>query len=385
MDITKPLALLGNLSPQGFMKRHWQKKPLLIRQAISAFKPLLSRGELFALAGRDGVESRLVMRQASRAANKSAWQLKTGPLARRSLPSLKTPDWTLLVQGVDLQIPAMRELMDQFRFVPDARLDDVMVSFATPGGGVGPHFDSYDVFLLQALGTRRWRISRQKDLALQVGAPLKILKNFVPEQSFDLAPGDMLYLPPGYAHDGTAINECMTYSIGFRAPGRGEVARELLQRVADDAQDDIGNALYRDAAQGAVQAAAEIPAGLMAFARKALLDVANNQQTLARALGELLTEPKPSVWFDANDASGDDECWSSISQGLVLDRRSKMMFDARHIFINGESFAASGRDATLMRQLANDRWLNGAACAKVSVGAKSLLLDWMQAGWIHGT
>jgi 50S ribosomal protein L16 3-hydroxylase len=385
MDITKPLALLGNLSPQGFMKRHWQKKPLLIRQAISAFKPLLSRSELFALAARDGVESRLVMRQASRAANKSAWQLKTGPLARRALPSLKTPNWTLLVQGVDLHIQAMRKLMDQFRFVPDARLDDVMVSFATPGGGVGPHFDSYDVFLLQAHGTRRWRISRQKDLALQAGAPLKILKNFVPEQSFDLAPGDMLYLPPGYAHDGTAINECMTYSIGFRAPGQGEFARELLQRIADDAEDDIGNALYQDATQGAVQAAAEIPAGLMAFARKAMLDVASNQQALARALGELLTEPKPSVWFDACDASGEKEFLSSISQGLVLDQRSKMMFDARHIFINGESFAASGRDATLMRQLANERRLNGAACAKVSKGAKSLLQDWLQAGWIHGT
>lgn len=385
MDTAKPLTLLGNLSPQVFMKRHWQKKPLLIRQAIPGFTPLLSRAKLFALAKQDGVESRLMIREASRASKKSAWTLKSGPLARRALPSLKTPNWTLLVQGVDLHIPAMRELMDQFRFVPDARLDDVMVSFATPGGGVGPHFDSYDVFLLQAHGTRRWRISRQKDLALQAGAPLKILKHFAPEQSFDLAPGDMLYLPPGYAHDGTAIDECMTYSIGFRAPGRGEIAREVLQRIADDAQDDIGNALYRDGAHGAAQAAAEIPAGLMAFARNAVLDIANNRQTLARALGELLTEPKSNVWFDASGAFAEDECLPAISRGLALDRRSKMMFDARHIFINGESFSASGRDATLMRQLANDRRLNGAACAKVSKGAKSLLQDWMQAGWIHGS
>lgn len=385
MDTTKPLALLGNLSPQAFMKRHWQKKPLLIRQAIPAFTPLLNRSKLFALAGQDGVESRLLIRDAARVAQKSAWTLKTGPLSRRALPSLKAHNWTLLVQGVDLHVPALRELMDQFRFLPDARLDDVMVSFATPGGGVGPHIDSYDVFLLQAHGTRRWRISRQKNLTLQAGAPLKLLRKFEPEQSFDLGPGDMLYLPPGYAHDGTALQECMTYSIGFRAPGRGEMARELLQRIADDVQDDMGNALYRDAAQEATPAPAEIPAALSGFAREAVLEIANHPQTLARALGELLTEPKSNVWFDAAGAQAEGERHRRINGGLVLDRRSKMMFDTRHIFINGESFAASGRDATLMRQLANDRLLPGAACAKVSNGAKSLLKDWIQAGWIHGT
>ena len=138
MDITQPLALLDDLSPQAFMKRHWQKKPLLIRQAIPGFKPLIERGALFDMAGREEVESRLIAQTASL----PGWRLKSGPFQRRSLPPLKQPNWTLLVQGVDLHHDGVRSLMDQFRFVPDARLDDLMISYASDGGGVGPHFDS---------------------------------------------------------------------------------------------------------------------------------------------------------------------------------------------------------------------------------------------------
>ena len=172
MNITQPLALLGNISPQTFMKRYWQKKPLLIRQAIPNFKPLLGRAALFDLACGDDAQCRLITQNP---AAKVEWQLKPGPFTRRALPALKQPGWTLLVQGVDLHHDAVRALMDQFRFIPDARLDDVMISFATEGGGVGPHFDSYDVFLLQAQGRRQWQISAQKDLTLQVDVPLKIL------------------------------------------------------------------------------------------------------------------------------------------------------------------------------------------------------------------
>ena len=393
MDTTKPLALLGNLSAQTFMKRHWQKKPLLIRQAIPGFAPLLARSALFELAGQEGVESRLVTQQVPRhtrrdavkraksaGAKSAAWSLQSGPFSKRALPSLKTPAWTLLVQGVDLHVQALRGLMDQFRFVPDARLDDVMISFATEGGGVGPHFDSYDVFLLQAHGRRRWHIGRQKDLSLQAGAPLKILQHFEPEQCFDLEPGDMLYLPPKWAHDGVALDECMTYSIGFRAPGKAELAQELLQRLADDALEELGAALYKDGGQGAATAPGEIPPGLLSFAQQAAQEAVKNPQTLARALGEMLTEPKPNVWFDGAESQGGQ----NLKRGVALDRRSKMVFDAQHIFINGESFAASGHDAQLMRQLANERTLPGTACAQASAGAKSLLQDWMQAGWLHG-
>jgi 50S ribosomal protein L16 3-hydroxylase len=402
MDTSKPLALLGGLSPQTFMKRHWQKKPLLIRQAVPqfntpGFKLPVDAKALFALAASDDVESRLVMggEAVSKTATKSsqkkrnqpqnaaanAWQLKSGPFARRALPSLTKPNWSLLVQGVDLHVNAIRDLMDQFRFVPDARLDDVMISYASAGGGVGPHFDSYDVFLLQAHGRRQWQISQQKDLTLQADMPLKILANFEPEQTFVLEPGDMLYLPPRYAHDGIALDECMTYSIGFRAPNRGELARELLQRLADDAQDEVGAALYRDATQKAVSASAEIPGELFEFAQSAMRRAVQDPVVLQRSLGEYLTEPKSNVWFDS-DAAASQESLPGI-KGIKLDRRSKMMYDAQHIFINGESFLARGRDALVMQQLADDRALSAATLRKTSEGAKSLLQDWIEAGWIH--
>lgn len=380
VTIVEPLQLLGGLSPQLFMKRHWQKKPLLVRQAIVNFSPLLDRAELFELASCEDVQSRMVIQDS---AGPQGWHLKHGPFGRRALPPLKRPGWTLLLQGIDLHHDAVHDLMNRFRFVPDGRLDDLMISYATDGGGVGPHFDSYDVFLLQAQGRRRWRIGRQKDLALQPDVPLKILANFVPEQEFILEPGDMLYLPPRYAHDGVAVGECMTYSIGFRSPNRGELARELLQRLAEDAEDAVGVSLYRDPQQAAVAHPGEIPEQLMAFARDALQAALQDPDALGRALGEYLTEPKANVWFESNDSL------ATLPQGNVsghvrLDRRTKMMFDARHIFMNGESYRASGRDATLMRRLSDQRYLSQSDLARCSTDARVLLQTWCEAGWLHG-
>ena len=373
MDIQQALPLLGGMTPQQFMRRHWQRKPLLIRQAIPGFVPPLDRAALFDLAAQEGVESRLVIG----ASLEQGWKLRHGPFARRALPALKRDDWTLLVQGVDLHVQAVHALLNQFRFVPDARLDDVMVSYATPGGGVGPHFDSYDVFLLQAHGHRRWRIGRQKDLSLQPDVPLKILQHFTPEHSYDLAPGDMLYLPPGYAHDGVALDECMTYSIGFRAPGSGELAAEMLQRLGQDAGDLMPSQTYRDAGQGAVSAPGAIPEALTEFTRAALEQALRDPMVLARNLGEHLTEPKPLVWF--SEVAG-----AAVTGAVQLDRRTRMMYDHQHVFINGESYLAGGRDARLMHQLADVRRLDARACAGASADAKALLLTWMKAGWIHG-
>lgn len=337
MDVNQPLALLAGLTPAQFMRRHWQKKPLLVRQAMPGFKPLLSRRELFDLAAQKQVESRLVVQQPT------GWRMKQGPFGPRSLPALSRPQWTLLLQGVDLHDRRAHELLQHFRFVPDARLDDLMISFATPGGGVGPHFDSYDVFLLQASGRRRWKIGRQKDLTLQEGVPLKILQNFEPEQEFVLEAGDMLYLPPRYAHDGLAepsqdedgkAQDCMTYSIGFRAPRRAELASELLQRLADFAGDDedggaLSQGLYRDPSQVATPTPAAVPEGLLAFAQKAVHDALQDPLALACALGEGLTEPKASVWFDEPSGRWDPHC----AEGLCLDPRTRMMYDAQHVFI----------------------------------------------------
>lgn len=375
MDVKKPLPLLGGLSPEVFMKRHWHKKPLLVRQALPGFAPLLARSELFELAGREEVESRLVMLQHAR--GKEAWSLQRGPFARRALPALKTPEWTLLVQGVDLHSDAIHELMNRFRFIPDARLDDLMISYASEGGGVGPHFDNYDVFLLQAHGQRRWRIGRQQDLSLKPNMPVKILANFQPEQEFVLEPGDMLYLPPHYAHDGVAVgNDCMTYSIGFRSPKAGELAQDLLQRLAEDASEAGGEAFYRDPRQPAVPTPAAMPADMTRFARQALQQVLKDPLALARALGETLSEPKAHVWFESGALPRGR--W-----GVTLDRRTRMLYDDHHVFINGESYRAAGRDALLMQGLADQRGLSAAEVARASKAARELLQSWCEDGWAH--
>jgi 50S ribosomal protein L16 3-hydroxylase len=374
MNIEEPLQLLGGLTPKLFMQRHWHKKPMVIRQAIPGFRPPLDRTALFNLAAHEDVQSRLVVQ--ARAEGAQNWCFRHGPFTRRALPPLKQAGWTLLVQGVDLLDDRAHALLSQFRFVPDARMDDLMISYATDGGGVGPHFDSYDVFLLQALGQRSWRIGRQKDLSLQPDMPLKILANFEPEMEFVLDPGDMLYLPPRYAHDGIAMGECMTYSIGFRSPNRAELAGELLQRLAEDAQDTVGSALYRDPKQAAVQACGEIPDSLVEFAGQALADAMRDPLAIRRVMGEYFTEPKGHVSFEGCQPE-------PLAGALTLDRRTRMMYDMHHIFVNGESFLAAGRDAQLMRRLADQRQLGAADLKRLSGPARLLVREWCAAGWMY--
>jgi len=372
MNLNLALPLLGGLSPQQFMRRHWQKKPLLVRQALPGVTAPLPRPELFALAASDAVESRLVVHGAR------GWTLRHGPLPRRALPPLSQAGWTLLVQGLDLQLQSAHELLARFRFVPDARLDDLMLSYASDGGGVGPHLDSYDVFLIQVQGKRRWRIGRAGDRTLVDGLPLKILRHFQPEQEWLLEPGDMLYLPPLWAHDGVAVGECMTASVGFRAPGPAELARELLSRLAQDLEPAGRERLYGDAGQDATSAPGAIPPALQAFATQALQAALRDPQVLDRCLGEWLTEPKARVWFDALLRH------TTLTGGLVLDRRTRMMYDKRHVFINGESFRAGGRDARLLRQLSDRRSLTAADVAGLSADARATLDDWADAGWLQG-
>jgi 50S ribosomal protein L16 3-hydroxylase len=221
MDI---LTTLGDLSVADFMRRHWQRRPRLIRNAIAGLQLPIEPSALRALASRDDVESRLIESTDGR------WSLRHGPFHR--LPP-KRRRWTLLVQGVDLHDEGMHRLLQRFRFVPDARLDDVMASYATDGGGVGPHVDSYDVFLLQAWGRRRWQVAPPGDATLRPDLPVRLLADFTPTEEWLLEPGDMLYLPPGWKHDGVAVGECMTFSIGFRAPSRLEFLSALLSDAAD--------------------------------------------------------------------------------------------------------------------------------------------------------
>ena len=362
-------CVLGGISPQEFMRVYWQKKPLLIRQAIPGMQALLSRKELFELASEQDVESRLV----SGDGDAQPWQMRNGPFKPRALPPVSRPNWTLLVQGVDLHVDAFADLRDRFRFIPDARLDDVMVSYASDGGGVGPHFDSYDVFLLQAHGHRRWRISAQKNLQLRDDVPLKILSQFKPGKTMLLAPGDMLYLPPHYAHEGVAQGECMTYSIGFRTPERREMAAELLSRITEQAHTGAPQR-YRDPAQAATAKPAQIPNELQQFALQSVQSLLQQPRELNCALGELLTEPKPQVWFAAQD------CPRRL-HAVHLDKKTKMLYDGDFIFINGESWRCRGDDARRLRQLADERQLND--LSGISSELDALIRDWVQAGWLH--
>jgi 50S ribosomal protein L16 3-hydroxylase len=399
MDLDQPCTLLGGLSPQRFMRTHWQRKPLLVRQALPGVTAPLSRADLFELAGREDVESRLVVRRrealaqvGGKAGAKASgtgpgedWTLRRGPQPRRALPPLKQPDWTLLVQGLDLHVPAARALLERFRFVPDARLDDLMISYATDGGGVGPHLDAYDVFLIQVHGRRRWRISRVADEAFVERLPLRILQDFEPEQEWLLEPGDMLYLPPRWAHDGVAEGECMTCSVGFRAPARQTLAADLLARLADaaaeeaDASDDFSPGAvravrFRDAGQPATAQPARVPDALLDFARDAIERALRDPNALARAVGESLSEPKPEVVFESGASP-------RAGQGLRLADRTRMLYDERHVYINGESFRAGGRDAALMRQLADQRCLTASQWNRLSAGARELVAGWAEAGW----
>jgi len=231
-------TLLGGLTAREFLARHWQRRPLLVRGAWPGFCDPASVSDLYRLAARDDCESRLVIRDGRR------WTLAHGPFRAAQLRQMPARRWTLLVQGLNHFLPAADRLLRAFRFVPYARLDDVMASYAADGGGVGPHRDSYDVFLLQGRGRRRWRISAQRGLALDPRAPLRILRGFRADEEWILEPGDMLYLPPGVAHEGTALGPCMTYSIGFRSPSAHELGREFLAFLEDRL--DLGEDRYAD-------------------------------------------------------------------------------------------------------------------------------------------
>jgi 50S ribosomal protein L16 3-hydroxylase len=374
IGMKNPLTLLGDISPATFLRDYWHKKPLLIRQAIPGFQPLLSRQELFDLATRDDVESRLIQQ------NDSDWRMDHGPINR--VPALRQKEWTLLVQGVNLHDDRADALLRQFRFVPDARLDDLMISYATDGGGVGPHFDSYDVFLLQAHGKRHWRIGAQTDLSLIEGMPLKILKNFQADQEFVLEPGDMLYLPPQYAHDGIAVGECMTYSVGFRAPAFQELGEAFLQFMADSI--DLPGR-YADPDLKPLKHPAELPTALLAQVAEEINKMRFTEDDISIFLGEYLSEPKASVFFVPLDKPLPLARFiqTANKRGIKLSRKTQMLYRGKHIFINGESFAVGRADKTLLSELANQRRLPKNALQDASEDVLETFHQWYQDGWLE--
>jgi 50S ribosomal protein L16 3-hydroxylase len=326
------------------MKVYWHKKPLLIKSAIPAFglaakalKPLtspISADALFKIASKDSAQARLI--------HAKPWSYSEGPFAKKALPDITQTDWSLLIQGMEAHHPAAAKILSWFRFIPDARLDDLMVSIAGPGGGVGPHFDSYDVFLIQMDGKRRWRISDQKDLRLNPNLPLKILQSFKVENEWILEPGDMLYLPPHIAHDGIALDAgCQTWSVGFRSPSYKELIQEGLWRLAESLEgipELEGH--FADPMQEACTSAEQLPLELIQQIKGKLKNLKLDQvSTFLPGITAYLSEPKQQAIFDSprNPLSLDAFFESLKKMACLPHPQTRILSLGKTVFCNGEN------------------------------------------------
>nr|WP_286948761.1 cupin domain-containing protein [Pseudomonas sp. UBA6718] len=286
MNPDTPLQLLGGLTPREFLRDYWQQKPLLVRQAIPGFESPISADELAGLALEEEVESRLVLEHGAH-----PWELRRGPFAEDTFSQLPERDWTLLVQAVDQFVPEVAEVLKDFGFLPSWRIDDLMISFAAPGGSVGPHFDNYDVFLLQAEGQRRWKIGQmcEADSKLLRHADLRILADFEQTDEWVLEPGDMLYLPPRLAHYGIAEDDCMTYSVGFRAPSAAEVLTHFTDFLAQFLPDEER---YSDAGMAPISDPHQIQQEALDRLKALLTEHMSDERLLLTWFGQFMTEPR---------------------------------------------------------------------------------------------
>ena len=355
------------------MRQYWQRKPLLIRAALPDFIPPIDRKRLFKLARDPQAESRLITSSAGRRS------LQHGPFVR--LPPIQRARWTLLVQGVDLLDDSARELLSRFRFIPDARLDDLMVSFATDGGGVGPHVDSYDVFLLQASGRRRWRVSRQRGLRASPRSPINNVEGFRASSEWVLDAGDMLYLPPGFAHEGVALGECMTYSIGFRAPSYQQLIEFWF---ADYAEHTNAPGRYADSGAKASANPAALSKKMTQQIHKELARRKPRPADTERFLLRYLSEPKATTVFDgpAKGSSPAQFRRRAIARGLELDRRTRILYSNAAIGINGDWSEPPRGAMAAIRTLADQRALSAEQAQRAPASSWALLHAWYRAGWI---
>ncbi|HTN94979.1 MAG TPA: cupin domain-containing protein [Gallionella sp.] len=369
---SKP-SLLGGLTVDEFLRGYWQKKPLLIRQSFPGFNGLIDPQKLVALACTAEVQARLVTQRRGR------FELYQSPFEPEDLNRLGKSKWTVLVQGVNHYLPEAAELLKQFAFIPHARLDDLMVSFAPKGGGVGPHFDSYDVFLLQGPGHRRWQISSQADRSLIAGAPLRILRDFRVEQEWVLEAGDMLYLPPHYAHNGIAEDDCMTYSIGFRTPSYQELAEQFLVYLQDRMKMD---GMYADPDLKTQRHPSEISAEMLHQVQQVIRQVRWDKNDIASFLGCYLSEPKPHIFFEAPERPlGRAKFRQAIQRhGAKLDLKSQMLCHSGRIYMNGVEHRVNEHDYQSLRGMADRRESTGMSGCSAAVAG--LLYQWYLEGYI---
>ncbi|HEY6817189.1 MAG TPA: cupin domain-containing protein [Croceibacterium sp.] len=360
---------LAGFDAAAFLRERWQKKPLLLRDAWVEWANPLDPDELAGLACEDGVESRLVERAGD------DWSVAHGPFPEARLESLRRSDWTLLVQAVDQFVPAVAALIEPFRFVPDWRIDDVMVSLAANGGGVGPHFDQYDVFLVQGLGRRRWRIGPQCDAtsALLPHDELRLLAGFEAVEEHVLEPGDILYVPPGVAHDGVAeSDDCMTYSIGFRAPSRSELLSHFCDHVVDSLVDDDR---YADPDLGRQDNPGEIAPAALARLQAMITEAMQDRAAFARWFGAYVTTPKyPELDWAPDEPLVQGELRRRLAAGERLCRNPASRFSFVReganrvlLFVDGQCHACSGKLVRFAESLCaqdclvlDDAWLASA-------------------------
>ena len=351
------MTLLGSLSPEQFLAEHWQKKPLLVRQALPGFRGFLTPADLLKLAADPDVAARVVTDTGDKGARR--FRLDEGPFHNRDVARVPRERWTLLVQGIEQHFDAGWDLLRRFSFIPNARIDDLMVSWARPGGSVGPHFDLYDVFLLQGSGRRRWQVSTDGDLACFDDADTRVLQRFTPTAEWVLEPGDMLYLPPNVGHFGVAVpadgDECMTWSIGFSAPTNEQLAHNFLAFIGQEVR---GEGMYQDPDLALQERPADLVDATIARVERALEELRWDRERVATFTGRLLTGPKDSAFFTSPKKPLDVAAFQKrLTQGgkLALSRCSRMLFRGDRVFINGEVHVVVGTLRTALQTLADER------------------------------
>jgi 50S ribosomal protein L16 3-hydroxylase len=334
---------LQNFDSAAFLRDHWQQKPLLIRNPWAAWCNPLEPDDLAGLACEEGVESRLIVQKPK------AWKVEPGPIPEKRFGKLGKAPWTLLVQAVDHHVPDVAALIAPFRFIPNWRIDDVMVSYASDGGGVGPHFDQYDVFLVQGLGTRRWQVGAlcDDDTELLPHDDLRLLASFEPTDEWLLEPGDMLYVPPRFAHNGVAVgDDCMTYSIGFRAPSRSELIAHYVDNVLAGLSDDDR---YGDPGLAVQENPGEITADALASLHGMVMEKLTDPAAFARWFGEHNSTPKyPDIDWAPEESVSVEELRARLAAGEALHRNPASRFsfvrkgEGVLLFVDGECFECKG-------------------------------------------
>jgi len=362
------MEMLGGLTPSEFLRDYWEKKPLLIRQAFPGYQCPVSPDELAGLACEDSVESRIIIEND----NGKPWQLYNGPFAPERFRQLPEKNWTLLVQGLDHWVPEIADLLDHFRFIPNWRLDDIMASYAPEGGSVGPHYDQYDVFLIQARGHRRWTFGGQCDHTSPrlEGTPLRILSHWEGEETVTLAPGDMLYLPPGIGHHGVAEDDCITLSVGFRAPTVDDILTGFTDFLCEhsDADEHLADPdLTVQDNPGTITPA--VIERIEAVIREKML----NRRNLALWFGQYATAPKsPDIVIPPDDPATEADLAEAIRAGETLRWNEGSRFayhelgDETALFVDGEQYLLRGDARPLAPVLCAGSRINMQALARLT-------------------